>query len=34
VTLEQLYRMKKDTVRPRDRGDAARIAELLRLEED
>ena len=34
VTLDQLYRMKKDTVRPKDRGDAARIAELLHLDEE
>jgi hypothetical protein len=33
-TLDQLYRMKKDTVRPKDRGDAARIAELLHLDEE
>ena len=33
VTLEQLYRMKVSTVRPRDRGDAERIAEHLELKE-
>jgi hypothetical protein len=33
VTLEQLYRMKKGTVRPKDWGDAARIAERLDIED-
>lgn len=34
VTLEQLYRMKKSTVRPKDWGDAARIAQHLKLEDE
>ncbi len=33
VTLEQLYRMKRATVPPKDWGDAARIAEHLDLKE-
>jgi predicted nucleotidyltransferase len=33
VTLEQLYRMKRGTVRPKDWGDAARIAEHLGIKE-
>jgi len=31
VTPETLYRMKRDTVRPRDRDDAARLARAFRL---
>lgn len=34
VTLEQLHRMKVNTVRPKDWGDAQRIAEHLDLKED
>lgn len=34
VTLEQLHRMKVNTVRPKDWGDAQRIAEHLELKED
>ena len=34
VTLDQLYRMKASTVRPRDRIDAERIAAHLRDEEE
>lgn len=34
VTLEQLYRMKRNTVRPKDWGDAARIAAHLGLKEE
>jgi len=34
VTPETLYRMKKDTVRPRDRGDAERLKQRFGFEED
>ena len=34
VTPETLYRMKKGTVRMRDRGDAERIRQRFGLEED
>ena len=34
ATPRMLYRMKKDTVRPQDRADAARIRESFDLEED
>jgi hypothetical protein len=34
ATPRLLYRMKKDTVRPQDRADAARIRETFGLEED
>ncbi len=34
VTPRMLYRMKKDTVRPKDRGDAAAIRERFHLEDE
>jgi hypothetical protein len=34
ATPRMLYRMKKDTVRPQDRADAARIREAFDLEDD
>ncbi len=34
ATPEMLYRMKKDTVRPQDRADAARIREAFSLGDD
>ena len=34
ATPEMLYRMKKDTVRPQDRADAARIREAFGLGDD
>jgi hypothetical protein len=34
VTPRQLYRMKKDTVRPKDRMDAATLRERFKLEDD
>ena len=34
ATPRMLYRMKKDTVRPQDRADAARIREAFDLKED
>ena len=34
VTPATLYRMKKGTVRPRDRGDAERLRERFGFEED
>jgi hypothetical protein len=33
ATPEMLYRMKRDTVRPKDRADAAALRELFELEE-
>lgn len=34
VTPRMLYRMKKDTVRPRDRGDANRLKQRFGFEDD
>lgn len=34
ATPEMLYRMKKDTVRPQDRADAARLREVFDLRDD
>jgi hypothetical protein len=34
VTPRMLYRMKRDTVRPRDRSDAERLREHFGLEEE
>ncbi len=34
VTPEMLYRMKKDTVRPRDRADAERLRQRFRFEDE
>jgi hypothetical protein len=33
VTPRMLYRMKRDTVRPKDKADAAAVRERFRLEE-
>ncbi len=34
ATPRMLYRMKRDTIRPRDRGDAGRLMEKFRFEDE